>query len=75
MGIRIRDRLRRWRLVGRFALASLVAFVAIGVALSVVLSGQVVDQQEQAARSHAEFVTNSILRYHLTATEQTVDGR
>src|SRR2546422_3889953 len=69
MSIRIRDRLSRWRLVGRFALASLVAFVAIGVALSVVLSRQVVDQQEQAARSHAEFVSNSIIRYQLTARD------
>jgi two-component system NarL family sensor kinase len=69
MSIRIRDRLSRWRLVGRFALASLVAFVAIGVALSVVLSRQAVDQQEEAARSHAEFVSNSIVRYQLTARD------
>jgi signal transduction histidine kinase len=59
------------RLVPRFALSSLVAFIAIGVALSVVISGQLRDRAEKAAQFHAEFVSSSILRYQLT--EQDLD--
>jgi len=53
------------RLLTRFAVGSLVAFVAIGAALSVVVSGQLRHRQEQAAQYHAEFVVNSILLFEL----------
>src|SRR5438045_6912732 len=58
----------RWRpgLVGSFALASLMAFVVLWGALSFIVSRQVVRSGEQAAQFHAEFVTDSILRYELT---------
>src|SRR5438094_434273 len=54
------------RLVTRFALGSLVAFLAIGGALSVALSRQFRARGEAEARSYAEFVTDSILRYRLS---------
>jgi signal transduction histidine kinase len=58
-----------WRLglVGSFALASLMAFAAVWAGLSVVVSRQVVSAGENGAQFHAEFVTNSILRYELTS--------
>src|SRR5437870_368340 len=58
-----------WRLglVGSFALASLMAFAAVWAGLSVVVSRQVVSAGEHGAQFHAEFVTNSILRYELTS--------
>ena len=57
----------RWRpgLVGSFALASLTAIVVLWGALSFVVSRQLVRSGEQAAQFHAEFVTDSILRYQL----------
>src|ERR1041385_6528683 len=51
------------RLVTRFALSSLVAFLAIGAALSWLVSEQLRGRQEDLARSHAEVVANSVLRY------------
>src|SRR2546421_12799641 len=58
----------RWRpgLVGSFALASLMAFVVLWGALSFVVSRQVVRSGEQTAQFHAQFVTDSILRYEVT---------
>ena len=56
-------RQRTFRLVSRFALSSLVAFLAVGGVLSVVVSRQLRDRQEAAAQFHAEFVTDSILRF------------
>ena len=58
----------RWRpgLVGSFALASLMAFAAVWVGLSLVVSRQVVSWGENSAQFHAQFVTDSILRYELT---------
>ncbi|SRR6266571_2773107 len=58
----------RWRpgLVGSFALASLMAFAVLWGALSFVVSRQVVRSGEQGAQFHAEFVTDSILRYEVT---------
>ena len=57
-----------WRLglVGSFALASLMAFAAVWVGLSLVVSRQVVSSGENGAQFHAEFVTDSILRYQLS---------
>lgn len=54
------------RLVARFAVSSLIAFVVIGTVVSVVLSRQIRQRQEASAKFHAEFVTNSILRYVLS---------
>jgi signal transduction histidine kinase len=56
---------RRPALVGRFALASFVVFLATGAVLSMILSRQFVTRQEQAAEFHAHFVVDSILRYRL----------
>jgi signal transduction histidine kinase len=56
-------------LVGSFALASLMAFAVLWGALSFVVSRQVVRSGEQSAQFHAEFVTDSILRYEVTARE------
>src|SRR5262249_9137146 len=54
-----------WGWVARFAAATLVAVVGIGVALSVVLSRALRAQQLSAAHDHAEFVPNSTLRSQL----------
>jgi signal transduction histidine kinase len=54
------------RLVTRFAVISLVAFVAIGGVLGVLFSRQAREKQEEAARAHAGIITDSILRYELT---------
>jgi signal transduction histidine kinase len=54
------------RLVTRFALSSLVAFVAVGVTLSTVVTRQIRQRQEDHAKFHAVFVVDSILRYELT---------
>jgi len=51
--------------VGSFALASLFAFAVLWGALSFVVSRQVVQSGERDAQFHAEFVTNSILRFQL----------
>jgi signal transduction histidine kinase len=60
-----------WRpgLVGSFALASLMAFALLWGALSFVVSRQVVRTGEQNAQFHAQFVTDSILRYQVTARD------
>jgi signal transduction histidine kinase len=57
----------RWRLglVGRFAVASLVAFVAIGAAISILTNRQVTRTQELDAQFHAEFVAESLLAHRL----------
>jgi signal transduction histidine kinase len=60
---------RRPGLVGRFALASLVVFVATGAVLSMIVSRQFVGRQEQAAQFHAQFVVHSILRYRLGSVD------
>src|SRR4029453_2178836 len=49
----------------RFAVASLVAFTAVGVALAFLVSDQLRTRQEEAAKYQAVFATNSILRYEL----------
>jgi signal transduction histidine kinase len=54
------------RLVARFALTSLAAFVAIGVMLSMVVTRQIRERQEDHAKYHAVFLVDSILRYELT---------
>src|ERR671930_2170001 len=56
---------RRPGLVGTFALASLVAFASIGVAITVLTNGQVVRAQELDAQHHAQFVTDSLLSHRL----------
>src|SRR5919197_11867 len=57
----------RWRLdlVGRFAVAALVAFVAIGSAISILTNRQVIKTQELDAQFHAEFVAESLLAHKL----------
>jgi signal transduction histidine kinase len=57
------------RLVIRFAVSTLIAFVAIGAVVSVVLARQIRHRQESFAQFHAVFVTNSILRYELTTKD------
>jgi signal transduction histidine kinase len=57
------------RLVTRFALGSLVAFVAIAGVLAHLVSDQLRGRQEQAAKFHAVFITDSILRYELTPAD------
>jgi signal transduction histidine kinase len=53
------------KLVVRFAVSSLVVFMAIGSLLAVVVSREVRAREEDAAQFHAMFVTNSILKYAL----------
>jgi signal transduction histidine kinase len=57
------------RLVTRFAVASLTAFVTVGVVLAGMVSHQIRTRQELAATSHAQFVTGSILSFELTAQD------
>lgn len=52
-------------LTARFALASLAAFLAIGLGLSFIITKQLIGQEESSARFHARFVANSVLRYAL----------
>ena len=63
----------RWRLglVGTFALASLLAILAIGVAITVVTTRQVVHTQELDAEFHARFVADSVLRFELKRFDVT----
>jgi two-component system NarL family sensor kinase len=56
-------------LVLSFALASLVAFVAIGLALSTLVGRRLVDRQVEAAEFHARFVAETILRHELRPGE------
>ncbi len=62
---------REQRLVTRFALGSLIAFVAIGLALPVTISRQLRSRGEDQAEGHAAFVTEAILRYELTQADLT----
>jgi signal transduction histidine kinase len=50
-------------LVLRFALISLIAFLAIGAALSVLAAQQIRNREETTAASHVRFVAEAILRY------------
>jgi signal transduction histidine kinase len=52
-----------------FALASLVAFVAIGLALSTLVSRRLVERQVDAAEFHSRFVAETILRHELRPRE------
>lgn len=61
-----RSLIRRWQLVMRFAAASLIVFLVIGAGLYKLISRQLVDREREHAEAHAEFVTNSILRYELS---------
>ncbi len=61
--------LREHRLVVRFALGSLVAFVAIGLVLSVAVAHQFTERGEEQAAAHAAFVTNSVFRFELSAAD------
>jgi signal transduction histidine kinase len=56
---------RRPGLVGTFALASLVAFAGVGIAITVLTNKQVIRAQELDAQYHAQFVTDSLLSYRL----------
>jgi diguanylate cyclase (GGDEF)-like protein/PAS domain S-box-containing protein len=53
----------------KFAAASLILFVAIGIGLSETISREMVTREERAARLHAQFVADSILRYELSPQE------
>jgi diguanylate cyclase (GGDEF)-like protein/PAS domain S-box-containing protein len=53
----------------KFAAASLILFVAIGIGLSQTISRELVTREEHAARLHAQFVADSILRYELSPQE------
>jgi two-component system NarL family sensor kinase len=64
-----RQRRARSRLVLPFALASLVAFVAIGLALSTLVGRRLVERQVDAAEFHAQFVAETILRHELRPRE------
>jgi two-component system NarL family sensor kinase len=64
-----RKRRARSRLVLPFALASLVAFVAIGLALSTLVGRRLVERQVEAAEFHARFVAETILRHELRPRE------
>ncbi|HEV8572554.1 MAG TPA: sensor histidine kinase [Actinomycetota bacterium] len=64
-----RDRRARSGLVLPFALASLVAFVAIGLALSTLVGRRLVERQVVAAEFHARFVAETILRHELRPRE------
>jgi len=64
--------MKRWSgtgLVTRFAVTSLIAFVAVGGLLAVLVSQQVRARQEEAAKFHAEFVVASILQHALRADD------
>ncbi|HEV8683659.1 MAG TPA: sensor histidine kinase [Actinomycetota bacterium] len=56
-------------LVLSFALASLVAFVAIGLALSTLVGRRLIERQVEAAEFHARFVAETILRHELRPRE------
>ena len=58
---------RRWHLglVGRFALASLVVFVLIALALSFIASRELARQAERSAEFHAEYVADHVMKYAL----------
>jgi signal transduction histidine kinase len=67
------------RLLVRFTVSALVAFLLIGSALAFVLSRQIRGRQEADASFHAQFVTKSILAYGVTAKDlrgpMKVDGK
>jgi signal transduction histidine kinase len=60
------ERARNPRLVTRFAVASLMAFVTVGIVLAFLVSNQIRDRQEQAASSYARFTSESILSEEMT---------
>jgi diguanylate cyclase (GGDEF)-like protein/PAS domain S-box-containing protein len=60
---------RQPRLVMRFAAASIVLFVAIGIGLSQYIAHAFVGREEQAARVHAQFVSDSIIRQQISPGE------
>jgi len=60
---------RNLRLVSRFAISSLLAFLAVGGILSVVVSRQLRTRQESAAQFHVEFVAQSVLPYVFQASD------
>jgi signal transduction histidine kinase len=57
------------RLMTRFAVASLFAFVTIGVVLAFVVSNQIRERQEAAAKLHAVFIVDSVLRFELNQAD------
>jgi signal transduction histidine kinase len=58
---------RRWHLglVGRFALASLVVFVLIALAVSFIASRELARQAERSAAFHSEYVADHVMKYAL----------
>ncbi len=58
---------RRWHLglVGRFALASMVVFVLIALAVSFIASRELARQAEHSAEFHAEYVADHVMKYAL----------
>lgn len=59
------------RLPVRFAISALVAFLAVGVSLSVLVSRHLRDSEEAAAASHGRFVVTTLLSYALTPSDLT----
>jgi signal transduction histidine kinase len=57
------------RLVGRFALSSFVAFVVVGIGLSLVVTRHIRERQEEFAKFHSVFLVESVLRYELTPAD------
>ncbi len=57
------------RLVARFAVGSLFAFMAVGAILAFEMSHQIRAREESSARFHAQFVVQSILAYQLRPTD------
>src|SRR5438067_478958 len=67
------------RLLVRFTVSALVAFLLIGSGLAFVLSRQIRTREEDDASAHATFVVNSILAYEMTTKDLKgpfkVDGK
>ena len=56
----------------RFALSSLVAFLALGLLVSSVVSSLIRHRAEDAARGHARYVTEAVLGTALTPSDLAV---
>jgi signal transduction histidine kinase len=61
--------LQKPRLVSRFALSSFVAFVVVGIGLSLVVTRHIRERQEEFAKFHSVFLVESLLRYELTPAD------
>jgi diguanylate cyclase (GGDEF)-like protein/PAS domain S-box-containing protein len=62
-------RLAHFGLVRRFAVSAVIVFTVVAVVLLTIMTNQLRTSQESAAQFHAVFVTNSVLRFQLTAAD------